>query len=634
MFTPANEPTHTPARPPRCLSRLGLPTTFHGGFHQLEGEALDIRHVLEEHVSGPCLGIAHRPWLLSHASGVEEASFFEALRRNPLSFMALTVAEVRSDRKEKIWTAAISSGLSVRMWPHKKEGLLWWGSAKSESPMPDMKYRQAAMLEEFKSELRYTYAAIQPKRQVAREHLLISLYVGDEEQSKGFPDSNASKASRRLNTPAWKLQKTWKNKARDAGGILTESKYPWSAVVVIEDQRPAHSSAVWTNNPLKGPPRSLCHVATSEVHFPSSATFEDIIGGKAYVALVIRVRDCAQRGKPLPGGYPANSEDTLGGLGVSALSGLIAANTNSRYPVISVAVALNSTTNFFEAPPFAFIPIPEKKSGHRGHRQLRANAQGNHTLETTTPKRRRGLREKDGSKKSKSASVSSKTEAKSAGLPTLSKGGWKKDDGCKYVSWKKTIVCPITYGSALEELKEATKDLKFQGHFPPGQLVASQGSKRWMSLLKDEYQAIASGDFVAFGILTSARTAVTRLPLLELWWLPGAVGCVSVDSHLDAKSAKNYLSRLLPQGLEVCEVPGRFKAKPWMEVGQRNRGLHRGALMHLVILQRFPTKKWWVNIMLQLCPAMLRACAQVTRPVSCLCLVGTWWEMTIRCLTP
>ena len=51
---------------------------------------------------------------------------------------------------------------------------------------------------------------------------------------------------------------------------------------------------------------------------------------------------------------------------------------------------------------------------------------------------------------------------------------------------------------------------------------------------------------LAWGILTSVNTAASRLPLLRLWWLPGSVGCLSVDVPLSAAA----LGGLLPPGGE------------------------------------------------------------------------------------
>ena len=52
------------------------------------------------------------------------------------------------------------------------------------------------------------------------------------------------------------------------------------------------------------------------------------------------------------------------------------------------------------------------------------------------------------------------------------------------------------------------------------------------------------------------------------------------------------LAPLLPRGLEVCDVPAKLANKAWMHVGAKGRGLHRGAIMHLVLYSRFPDRKW------------------------------------------
>jgi hypothetical protein len=50
----------------------------------------------------------------------------------------------------------------------------------------------------------------------------------------------------------------------------------------------------------------------------------------------------------------------------------------------------------------------------------------------------------------------------------------------------------------------------------------------------------------------------------------------------------------LPRGLDVCEVPPHIAAKAWMRQGVKGRGLHRGAILHLVLRGRFALKKWYV----------------------------------------
>jgi hypothetical protein len=118
--------------------------------------------------------------------------------------------------------------------------------------------------------------------------------------------------------------------------------------------------------------------------------------------------------------------------------------------------------------------------------------------------------------------------------------------------------------------------------WPPPPL-RSRSPQGW---LRDE-QRVVAGDLV-WGILTSVNTAASRLPLLRLWWLPGASGCLSVDAPLSGSA----LAPLLPPGLEVCATPSSLASRPWMEMGVRGRGLHRGAIMHLVLFAKFPARKW------------------------------------------
>jgi len=77
----------------RCLGRLGLPLTPHGGFHQLdERDGVMLAHVLEDHPTGAFLGLSHRPWVFKPGStGLDEAAFFAGMHHDPIAFLSLTV---------------------------------------------------------------------------------------------------------------------------------------------------------------------------------------------------------------------------------------------------------------------------------------------------------------------------------------------------------------------------------------------------------------------------------------------------------------------------------------------------------------------------------------------------------------
>jgi hypothetical protein len=119
------------------------------------------------------------------------------------------------------------------------------------------------------------------------------------------------------------------------------------------------------------------------------------------------------------------------------------------------------------------------------------------------------------------------------------------------------------------------------------ELVASKTAAHWQGAHASELRHATSD--LAFGVIASHATSAARLPLLRLWWLPGAVGCVSMDRHGAPHAA---LYALLPSGLELCPVPDHLASKFWMRVGAKNRGLHRGAMMHIITYRRFPDRNW------------------------------------------
>jgi len=40
------------------------------------------------------------------------------------------------------------------------------------------------------------------------------------------------------------------------------------------------------------------------------------------------------------------------------------------------------------------------------------------------------------------------------------------------------------------------------------------------------------------------------------------------------------------------QVPGYLAGKAWMRAGRKGRGLHRGAIMPLILRKRFPDAAW------------------------------------------
>ena len=123
---------------------------------------------------------------------------------------------------------------------------------------------------------------------------------------------------------------------------------------------------------------------------------------------------------------------------------------------------------------------------------------------------------------------------------------------------------------------------------PDQNLLANQGGGAWRVWLAEEVKVATQQ--MAFGVLTSSATASQRLPLLRNWWLPGAVGCLSSDRHLH----HGLFMSSVPRGLDYCPVPPALEHKHWMKAGRKGRGLHRGAIMPLILRKRFPSKQWYV----------------------------------------
>jgi hypothetical protein len=97
---------------------------------------------------------------------------------------------------------------------------------------------------------------------------------------------------------------------------------------------------------------------------------------------------------------------------------------------------------------------------------------------------------------------------------------------------------------------------------------------------------------IAFGIIGSATLSMDRLPFLKLWWLPGAVGCLSMEGHAPNGQIPLAALSLLPIGLEVCTTPEDLQSQPWYS--EDKHGSHRGALMPLIMVRRFPSRNWYV----------------------------------------
>lgn len=58
---------------------------------------------------------------------------------------------------------------------------------------------------------------------------------------------------------------------------------------------------------------------------------------------------------------------------------------------------------------------------------------------------------------------------------------------------------------------------------------------------------------VVFGVIGSVSLAAERIPMINSWWLQGAVGCYVVEGEEEGDLEQTYVE-LLPQGLKVTCV--------------------------------------------------------------------------------
>lgn len=108
-------------------------------------------------------------------------------------------------------------------------------------------------------------------------------------------------------------------------------------------------------------------------------------------------------------------------------------------------------------------------------------------------------------------------------------------------------------------------------------LTATRTRDAWLWL---ESERNFASSRMAFSVVSSTITAENRLPLLKLWWLPGLVGCVSLDSTLP--EVIEFASKMLLPGLKICAVPNRFNSSSlWMKDGSHDHALHRGVVQLL-----------------------------------------------------
>jgi len=567
----------------RCLGRLGIPLTAVAGFKAMdEKHPVLLRHLLEASpMGGGLLSVKAKQnnGLFMHGSRISEPAFFASLFRDPIALGASCVCEVRVGGRAGLFTATVSAGLSVRLWPGRFSSQLWdFTRSEALSPPPGVKAKKTVFENTGENMIRYTYNARQPP--LVKASTIPSVYL---------PERHVATHSGEKGSAA----EQWRRRRLGAG----RERYPWIAVVVVEEIMKEGLPL------LVGARRGLCHLAAHEVVFTGGSA------GDSGSVLVLRIRDCAHQHAP----PSSEKKEILGGLAGSALANMI--HQDGGGPANTYTGMRERNLGAFQP---AFLGIPVAETLRRARR---------------TRIRRRRLQVYE------SGSINNDTATFVDGVSTgTMSGGYATEvvrrlasaaeatinpSDCTWVAWRAKMVCGATDGKGHTHTVSSTPKGKAPWHgsstssqqlslddgsssgpeswvsqsgasiatMPEANLVASGATPSWLSNkapLQDEYKfAIAN---MAFGIISSAATVSQRLELLKLWWLPGAQGCLSLDKHVSA----NTLGHLLPPGLDVCGVPWHIQKKAWMKQGVKGRGLHRGAILHLILHGRFALKKWYI----------------------------------------
>ena len=572
----------------RCLGRLGVPLTAVAGFKAMdEKHSVFLRHLMEAPpVGGGFLSVKvkQKSGLFAHGSRISEAAFFASLFRDPIALGASCVCEVRVGGRAGLYTATVSAGLSVRLWPGRLTSQLWdFTRNEAISPPPGVKAKKTVFENTGETLIRYAYSAWQPP--LVRASTIPSVYLPEKYVVTHSGESEGS-------------AEQWRGRRRRRRLGAGRERYPWIAVVVVEEISKEGLPL------LVGARRGLCHLATHEVVFTGGTA------GDSGPVLVLRLRDCAHQHAP-----PSNEKkEILGGLAGSALANLI--HQDGGGPANTYTGMRERNLGAFQP---AFLGIPVVESVRRSRRS-RSRRQRRLQMHESSKNNNGTAALVDGALNDAMSLIKENEFGRRLG--SAAEATINPSD-CTWVAWKSKMVCGATdgkghthtvastpkgkapwHGSASSQQQQHAFDDASSGPeswvskggasiatMPEANLVASEASSSWLSNkapLQDEYKFAVSN--MAFGIISSAATVSQRLQLLKLWWLPGAQGCLSLDKHVSATT----LGHLLPPGLDVCGVPWHIQKKAWMKQGVKGRGLHRGAILHLILHGRFALKKWYV----------------------------------------
>ena len=149
-------------------------------------------------MAAPFLALKAKPWAFKPSArlGTEEALFAKAMRRDPVSFLQPAVGEVRSGLGGT-FTAAVASGLSVRLWRQLRGSAVWDGAATEGVSPPPLKHQKAAVRDASAAAIRYVFASAQrPTSSFAapgQDTTTVTLYM--PERPPALPAASATIAS-------------------------------------------------------------------------------------------------------------------------------------------------------------------------------------------------------------------------------------------------------------------------------------------------------------------------------------------------------------------------------------------------------------------------------------------------------
>jgi hypothetical protein len=258
----------------------------------------------------------HRDLNARRNSKITEKLFFQGLRHNPVSFLQLTLCELPpSILMENGFTAAVVSGLSVRLWKNKPGGSaikavkhLAWAQGRVDVIFPPGEHIEAFDHETIFS--RYVFANHQPIS-FPPSHLADPLagaahaFENEFHSRHGMHNHNNNNQMKHekkfTTTPAFSLNYTATNKKFkttisvyepencfrvEGSGCIDHlyNHYPYVYIIVAEEQ----SLHKWL-----GAPRSSCHVGSEEVKL-NITHMDNRVSPEVMHVLMLAVRDCAE----------------------------------------------------------------------------------------------------------------------------------------------------------------------------------------------------------------------------------------------------------------------------------------------------------------------------------------------------